>query len=359
MLRVIQKWYERNFADEEALVLVLLLGMLLIGVLMFGQILGPVLAAVVIAFLMQGLVNHLVKMKIPHLVAVSIVSALLVGVMIASIFLVLPLMWNQLANLFTELPKLLTRGQEMMAGLHEQYPQFVTEDQLKQWVNAAANEVGQLGQWAVSYSLSSIPGIVVLIVYLILVPILVFFFLKDRAEITAWISGMLPKKRGLIEQIWLEMDDQIANYVRGKVIEIILIGGASYITFQLLGLNYAALIGLLVGLSVIIPYVGAAVVTFPVALAGLLQWGWGSEFFYLMLAYGIIQAIDGNVLVPFLFSEVVDLHPAAIIVAVLFFGGIWGFWGVFFAIPLATLIKAIVNAWPNTRSEAELIEGPD
>lgn len=70
---------------------------------------------------------------------------------------------------------------------------------------------------------------------------------------------------------------------------------------------------------------------------------------YLMIAYGIIQALDGNVLVPLLFSEAVNLHPVAIIVAVLVFGGLWGFWGVFFAIPLATLIKAILNAWPKAK----------
>ena len=64
------------------------------------------------------------------------------------------------------------------------------------------------------------------------------------------------------------------------------------------------------------------------------------------MVYGFIQFLDGNLLVPLLFSEVVNLHPVAIIVAVLLFGGIWGFWGVFFAIPLATLVKAVYNAWP-------------
>ena len=346
MLRVLQSWYERYFSEEEALVLFLVLALLLVGVLVFGNILGPVLVAVVIAFLMQGLVNYLVRFKVPHVLAVFLVSTLLVGFLMACIFLLLPLMWNQLSNLFNEMPRLLSLGQELVAGLPEKYPEFVTEDQLKQWVNTAGTELAQFGQWALSYSLSSIPNVVVLIVYLILVPILVFFFLKDREEMMGWLVGMLPKKRGLMQRIWLEMDDQIANYVRGKVIEIFLVGGVSYIAFQLLGLNYAALVALLVGLSVIIPYIGAAVVTLPVALVGILQWGWGSEFFYLMLAYGIIQTIDGNVLVPFLFSEVVDLHPVAIIIAVLFFGGIWGFWGVFFAIPLATLIKAVLNAWP-------------
>ena len=76
------------------------------------------------------------------------------------------------------------------------------------------------------------------------------------------------------------------------------------------------------------------------------QWGLSTEFVYLMIAYTIIQFLDGNLLVPFLFSEVVNLHPVAIISAILIFGGIWGVWGVFFAIPLATVVNAILKAWP-------------
>jgi hypothetical protein len=73
---------------------------------------------------------------------------------------------------------------------------------------------------------------------------------------------------------------------------------------------------------------------------------------WVLIVYGIIQGLDGNVLVPLLFSEANDLHPITIILAILVFGGLWGFWGVFFAIPLATLVKAIYNAWP--RQELEL-----
>ena len=106
------------------------------------------------------------------------------------------------------------------------------------------------------------------------------------------------------------------------------------------------LLGVLVGFSVLIPYIGAAAVTLPVAMVGLFQWGLAPDFWWLLVAYGIIQALDGNVLVPVLFSEAVNLHPVAIIVAVLVFGGLWGFWGIFFAIPLATLVKAVWNALP-------------
>jgi putative permease len=185
-------------------------------------------------------------------------------------------------------------------------------------------------------------------IYLVLVPILVFFFLKDRELIGRWFRSYLPTERALLSHVAQEMNLQIANYIRGKVIEIIICGVVSYIAFAALGLNYAALLALLVGLSVVVPYIGAVVVTVPVVLIALFQWGWSDQFIYLLVVYGVIQALDGNVLVPLLFSEAVNLHPVAIICAVLLFGGLWGFWGVFFAIPLATLFKALLDAWPRT-----------
>jgi putative permease len=184
----------------------------------------------------------------------------------------------------------------------------------------------------------------------------VFFFLKDKQLILSWIAGYLPQQRDLAGQVWAEMDQQIGNYVRGKFSEILIVGATTYIVFVLMGLTYAALLAALVGLSVIIPYIGAAVVTIPVAMIAFFQWGWGSEFAYLMLAYGIVQALDGNVVVPLLFSEAVNLHPVAIIVAVLVFGGLWGFWGVFFAIPLATLVKAVLHAWPSHAAPIPTVE---
>jgi putative permease len=202
-----------------------------------------------------------------------------------------------------------------------------------------------------AFSLSSITSVVTLVVYLVLLPLLVFFFLKDKQLILNWAGGYLPKDRRLASSVWDEVDDQLSNYVRGKFWEILIVGMVSYITFEAMGLQYAMLLGALVGLSVIVPYIGAAVVTFPVAIIAFFQWGTGNEFIYLMVAYGIIQALDGNVLVPLLFSEAVNLHPIAIIVAVLVFGGIWGVWGVFFAIPLATLVKAVLTAWPRATTD--------
>jgi putative permease len=255
----------------------------------------------------------------------------------------MPLVWNQLVNLFAELPRMLIAVKKAVIALEGD---LFSKEQLSGLLINTSEQVAGLGQWVVSFSLSNISNIIGILIYIIIVPILVFFLLMDRDVILTWSASFLPKRRPLMQKIWAEMNNQVANYARGKAIEIIVVGMVSYIAFLVLGLNYAALLAMLVGLSVVIPYIGAAVVTVPVLLVGFVQWGWGSDFAYLFFTYMIIQALDGNVLVPLLFSEAVNLHPVAIILAVLFFGGIWGLWGVFFAIPLATLIKALINAWP-------------
>jgi putative permease len=259
--------------------------------------------------------------------------------------------WRQLASLAAEMPRMLEQGRQLVSVLPDRYPELVTAAQLNELTALAKAEIGDLGQALLTRSVASIPGILTVLVYMILIPMLVFFFLKDKQQLLTWSSGFLPRERPLLRHIWGEMNMQFANYARGKVVEIIVVGAVSYVAFTWIGLNYAALLGLAVGLSVIIPYIGAAIVTLPVVIVGFFQWGLGSEFYTLCAVYLIVQVLDGNVLVPLLFSEAVNLHPVAIILAVLFFGGIWGLWGVFFAIPLATMIKAIINAWPTAEPE--------
>lgn len=351
MFKVLRDWIQRYFSDEEAVVLAVLLFLAFTAVLTLGGMLAPVLAGMVLAYLMQGLVVILERLRLPGAVAVGLVFALFMGGLLVFILVVVPLLWHQLITLFNELPGMLAKWQSLLLLLPERYPHLVSDEQVLQAIEVARGEIGKFGQWALTFSLSSLPLLVNIMIYLVLVPILVFFFLKDREMIGQWVRGYLPRERALITRVAQEMNRQIANYIRGKVIEIFICGGVTYIAFVALGLNYAALLALLVGVSVVVPYVGAVVVTVPVLLIALFQWGWSDQFIYLMAAYGIIQTLDGNVLVPLLFSEAVNLHPVAIICAVLLFGGLWGFWGVFFAIPLATLFKAVLDAWPRKEPE--------
>lgn len=347
MIPILRTWIDRYFHNEEAVLVVVLLSVSFLVIWSLGDVLGPVLAAIIIAFLMQGVVTGLKSKGLPHWCAVTFAILFLMGVMIAALIYMIPALWDQALRLSKELPRMVSQGRDLLLHLPEAYPSIISEDQVEQLIRHASARLASFGQVIVSFSVANLPVFLTALLYMVLVPLLVFFFLKDSRIMLAWVGSILPKERPVMNKIFAEMNLQIANYVRGKAIEILVVGVASYVVFTFLGLDYAALLALAVGLSVVIPYIGAVLVTVPVILIGFFQWGWGYDLLYLSIFYFIIQGLDGNLLVPLLFSEAVKLHPVAIILAVLVFGGLWGFWGVFFAIPLATLVKAIINAWPS------------
>ncbi len=346
MENLLGRWFRKYFSDPEGVILAVLLIFGFTVVIFFGDMLAPVLASVVIAYLLEGIVRLLESRGMKRFFAVLLVFLFFVTFLLFLFFGLVPLLSKQVAQLVQEIPNMVSEGQRALLRLPELYPHMFSEDQVKDIMTAIRSGLTEMGQGVLSYSLASISTLFTMLVYMVLLPVLVFFFMKDKTKIVDWVTRYMPKERGVSLRVWLEMDRQIGNYVRGKFVEIMVVGIVSYVVFAFMGLNYASLLGAAVGLSVVVPYIGAVVVTAPVLLIGFFQWGWSGDFAYLALAYLVIQAIDGNVLVPWLFSEAVNLHPIAIIIAILIFGGMWGFWGVFFAIPLATLVKAVLDAWP-------------
>jgi len=346
MLAVLSQWFHRYFSDPQAVLLAILLLAGTTVLMTMGKMLAPVLASIVIAYLLEGLIANLQNWHVPRFLAVFLVYSTFIAVLIFILLILLPLLSYQFSQLIQELPRMIDKGRVLLNQLPQRYPDFISQDQVENFINSIRVAVRSFGANVLAYSMEFIPALITLVIYLILVPLLVFFFLNDKEIILGWFVSFLPKERTVARNVWIEMDAQMGNYVRGKVYEIFIVGTFSYITFFLMELNYASLLAVLVGLSVIIPYIGAVMVTFPVVIVAYFQWGLESEFIWVTCAYMIIQILDGNVLVPLLFSEAVNLHPVAIIVAVLVFGGVWGFWGIFFAIPLATLVKALLAAWP-------------
>jgi putative permease len=351
-MQLITDWFRRYFSDPQVVALALFLVGGFAVVLTMGDMLTPVLASVVIAYLLEGLVVWIQRLRVPRLIAVSVVFIVFLGFVSLMLFGIMPLLSRQVTELVQQIPHMIGEGQKALMQLPQRYPEIVTPEQVQELIGSLRNELAAFGQRVLSVSLASVVGFITLAVYLILMPLLVFFFLKDKDVIIDWFAQYLPRHRRIANTVWRDVDLQISNYVRGKFWEILIIWSASFVTFSAFGLNYALLLGVLVGLSVIIPYIGATVVTIPVLLIAWFQWGWTADFAWLSLAYFVIQALDGNVLVPLLFSEVVNLHPVAIIVAILVFGGLWGFWGVFFAIPLATLVQSVLVAWPRDKRES-------
>lgn len=345
MFEVFGRWYKRKFSDPDSAMLLVLLIVASLALLLWGEMLAPVIVAVVLAYLLDWPVTRLENLGLTRTYASMVVLIVFVGVATVTAVALVPVIWQQSLNFANEMPEIWQQAQAWFMALPNTYPQFVNGEQIEKMLSGVDERVVEIGEDVLSASFSSLFGVAALLIYLILVPIMLLFMLKDKQQLLSNISELLPKERRLIKQVGQEMNIQILNYIRGKVIEIIIVGTVAAITFALMDLRYSLLLGVLVGFSVLIPYIGAAVVTLPIAVVALFQWGIASDFWSIMVAYAIIQALDGNALVPILFSEAVSLHPVYIIVAVLFFGGLWGFWGVFFAIPLASLVRALFNAW--------------
>ena len=353
MFEQLTAWYKKRFEDPNLSVLFLLLIGAFFTIYFFGSILAPVFVALILAYMLEWPVNYLKRFKLSRSAATFIVMTIFISLSVFAFLGILPTVIKQGAALIQDLPTMLTHVQIYLATLPSQYPDMLDTVMITMLMETVNSYLLETGGFLLSHSFSSLLNIAALVVYAILVPLMMVFMLKDKYLLSRSVKQFLPSNLKLVEQVWIEMNGQIMNYIRGKVIEILIVGIATYIVFLFMGLRYSALLSVLVGLSVLIPYIGAAAVTVPVAVVALFQWGFSPDFIYLMVAYGIVQAIDGNLIVPILFSEAVNLHPVIIIISVLVFGGLWGFWGVFFAIPLATLVKAVLNAWPRQECLAE------
>ena len=348
----------RFLPNSQALSLAIILLVSFGLIYTLSDLLKPVYVSIVLAYFLEELVVKIEQRRVPRFPAVCIVFTLFMAALIYLLLYLLPLISQQALELMQRTPTFISHVQSQIWRLPEKYPQFINRNRIQEIMFTIQKELLVYGQSLLSLSAASFVTLVSALVYLFLVPMMVFFFLKDKRVLVDWVLQYLPDDRHLSIRVWEEIDMQIGNYVRGKFAEVLVLWIVSYLTYESLGLNYAMLLSVLMGLSVIIPYIGATLVTFPVLLVAYFQWGWVEDgrFMYVVIAYSIIQALDGVILVPLLFSEAVNLHVIAIIIAILFFGGLWGFWGVFLAIPLATVVKAVLTAWPKLEAEANVVD---
>ena len=347
MLEQLNRVLKKVFTNEETIVFSIAILLFFIVISFFGSVLTPFIISIIVAYLLVGLQKKIQSFNVNQNIALVITFSIFIITGAALLVWLVPLLYIQLQDFVLDVPNLFNNFLDFISGLPTKFPDLVSSDQIAIFFQAVSEEISVIAQNIVKSSISGIQSTITILLYIILFPILVFFFLFDRKNIIEGFLKIIPGKRQMLTDIWKEMDIQLSNYVRGKTIEIFIVGLAAAIIFSSLGLKYSALLSVLVGFSVIIPYVGAFLVTIPIVIIGLLQFGLDTQFYILISLYLVLQALDGNLLVPLIFSETVKLHPVVIILAVFVFGSMFGFWGVFFSIPIATFIKAVWNAWPS------------
>jgi len=341
MLEKINQWLLRVFAHKDVNKLIFLAVFLIVAVAVFGGELSPILVGVLIAYVLESVVQKTMRLTpLPRTPAVSIVVC---GSVLGSIFFLyfLPRFFLQLRELSNRLPEAVNATETAIKKINDFLPADIALD--KAIVAEKTQDIANtMGQYLLNNTLAFAGNILSLIIYAILLPLLIFFLLKDKENILAYFKRFV-KPTPVLKELWLEMDSQFGSYLRGKCVEALIVGVLSWAVFLMFGMNYGFALGVMVGLSVFVPFVGAVVVTFPVVLFAYLQFGWSGDFAWIVGLYFVIQLLDGQVLVPLLFSEAVQIHVVALFVAIIFFGNLWGVLGVFFAIPLASLVKSVIN----------------
>lgn len=308
-----------------------------------SAVLSPILFSILIAYILQGLVNVLRRYGCGNKSSVLIVYLIFLTLLITFLIWLLPLLWQELSTLLRELPHALQHPEGIVHHTQLWLRGWIPEAQLTTLFQSLGGYMAQFSRELLAFSLASLRNGITQGVYLVMIPIMVFFFLMDGNKIIDWIGQFLPRNCESFSALWLKMREQVNRYMYGKVLEMLIVALISSMVFLLFELNYAILLGVLAGVAVFVPYLGVTIVTIPIVLVGLIEWGSSALFWYLVSAHAAITLLDANLLVPLLFSEVLNLHPLVIILSVLIFGNWFGFWGVFGAIPLATVFHLLIQ----------------
>lgn len=337
--------FTRNFNNPQIVALILILLVISLVLYFFGKILAPVFLAVGLAYILNFPIRWLVKKGLKRIYALILVFGGLVCVMAWLILSIAPMLVRQLSTLLVEAPSIVAILRERLLSL-EQYNLPYLD---KATLYSIYENVNQYIQSNMDIRIDNIIKVLQNVAYIavntFLVPFMAFLMLVDYAPLKANFIRFLPQSSELADGVFKEFMSQLDNYVRGKVIEFIIMTVLSFVAFAFFGLKYNLLLSTLIGISVIIPYLGVIIATVPFALVAFFQFQLGTTFWTLMVIHTILQIFNGNILVPVLYSKTNNIRPITVIVAVIFFGQIWGILGVFLAIPLCTLIKAVANAW--------------
>jgi len=321
---------------------------LVIGGLFYvlSPILAPFLAGAIFAYILNPLVGRMTSRYMPRIVAVVLVLLFALTLVVALALVILPLLIKEFRMMSEQLPAFLAwLNQTLAPWLKEKFAiDFKVDiDTVKQMAGGflAGNQdlvTGLLGSLKIG-------GLALLAfaVNVLLIPVVLFFLLRDWNGLVRSVDAMIPRhlhKRA--RQIFGEIDAVLAEFLRGQVI-VMLVMSVYYCTaLWATGLEFALPIGVITGLLVIVPYIGAATGILLGVIAAAMQFGSLAGVAWVALAFAIGQALEGMVVTPLLVGERIGLHPVAVIFALLAFGQVFGFFGVLLALPAsAALLVAL------------------
>lgn len=320
----------------------LFIGLALLLLYLLSPILMPFVAAAILAYICNPLVLRLCALKLPRTLAVVLVMAGLLLLFAGLLLIMLPLLEKEISLFVARLPgfvevlhiRLLPKLQQWF-GADLQWDGTALKSLLMSHWQSAGGVAGKLLPW-----LSSSSGAILEIAMnLLLIPVAMFYLLRDWDELAVKLDQLIPRHwHNRVREIGSEVDGVLAEFLRGQIFVMLLMSAYYSVALWLAGLEFALPIGIVAGMLVFIPYLGMITGLLLATLAAVMQFTEFSSVAWVWAAFGAGQMLEGMLVTPWLVGERIGLHPLAVIFALMAFGQLFGFFGILLALPLSAIL---------------------
>lgn len=317
---------------------------IVIGIYILCQltdIMWPFVLGLFLAYLLNPLVCWLESKKITRKYAIAIIFFVIIGFFTLIIFVLLPALYMELNRLSAMLPKMLDNFNTYSENIKLNFLQAgLPREVIKLYDEKITYAQGFATRWLVNF-LNDVPGILVSLTYLILSPVLAIYFLADWRKITRSMIWLVPRKyRSSWRHLLNEINLIINNYIHSNIVDAVIVGIVIGTGAAILGTEYALIIGIICGITNVIPYFGPVIGAVPSVILALSNSP--SMAVKILILILIVQQIDGNIINPKLMSDKVGLHPLTVVFCLLAGEKLAGLLGMIIAIPLTAILRNII-----------------
>ncbi len=319
-----------------------LIGAALVVALLFyalGPILTPFMFAAILAYICDPLVDRLQRRRVPRTLATVIVLLLLIGLFVLLMLIMVPLFQKEATLLTERLPGYITAlNEKLIPWLNAKLGLKLDLDFGSFKRNITEYVQGADGLAAKIFASLKIGGMALVgfFVNMILVPVVLFYLLRDWDALVEKIDHLIPRRwHDRVTTIAREIDAVLSEFLRGQVSVMLLMSVYYVLGLWLAGLEFALPIGIITGMLVFVPYVGMITGLLLASLAALMQFQNLPGMIWVWVVFTVGQLLEGLVVTPWLVGDRIGLHPVAVIFALLAFGQIFGFFGVLLALPVS------------------------
>lgn len=313
----------------------------------FTTLFAPILIAGFLYYLLNPLVNLLMKLGVKRLVAIALIFILLIGMIVLIFMSVIPNLVEQLVSLAKNIPGFINNMQNWLqeaANNATRFPLFKELDVDKYISNldVSAGSIIQQSLTGVTNGLGSIISKVTTVVLLLVtVPFILFYMLKDGEKLVPNIERLFPEKQRVnIKGLLHQLNKTLSDYISGQAIECLFVGTFTFLGYLLIGVDYAFLFGVIAGLTNLIPYLGPYLGLAPALVYTFFDSP--TRALLCILVVLIVQQVDGNVIYPNVIGKTLNIHPLTIILILLVAANLSGILGVFLGVPVYAILRTVV-----------------